>query len=356
MSTVQIDPEAPAVQPAPRPPLWFLRPQPHDRRRHLLAIAAFVVVVALAGPAIGGTSRANQFLVNLWMMYSVAALGFYWIFGLAGRFAFCQTFMMAFGGYLSAWVTREGYPFIAGIGVAMATTAVAAGIVGTLVRKAQHFYFAIATFAVTQVGIIVFARADGFTGPNGQTVGIGAPELFGYVFRRDAEVFWLFLGVLAACLVVGALIERSPMRREAISARDNFTVAHLAGVRANRVHIVLFMIGSALGGLSGAMIGHWQGVMGSDSFGIDLTIGLFLILLLGGSDSMWGPVIGSAVFVALPKLLSDIERFGSIVYGVLLLAVVLALPNGIAESFRQLLKRASRISSASSGRSSDAAG
>jgi branched-chain amino acid transport system permease protein len=326
----------------PREPARAVRP-PDYRRRHFLAILAFVVLVGLIAPQ-AATSRSGQFLVNLWLVYSIAALGFYLVFGLAGRFAFCQTFMMAFGGYTSAWITRgaDGMPFWVGILAAMLVTALVSGVVGALVRKAQHFYFAIATFAVTQIGMIVFQRADGFTGPHGQAVGIKPPELFGVEFVRDNEVFWLFLGVLALCLVLTASIERSPMRREAIAARDNGLVASLSGVGVERVQLVLFMLGSALGGLSGALIGHWQGVIGTESFHIDLAIGIFLMLLLGGINSMWGPLIGAAVFVGLPRVLSGIEEYSSIVYGLMLLAVVLLLPNGIAQAVRGLAARLMR--------------
>jgi branched-chain amino acid transport system permease protein len=325
--TIEVGPEPPAAAAPVRPAAY--------RRRHFPAILVFLVAVAVVGPAIG-TSRSNQFLVNLWLVYSVSALGFYLIFGLAGRFAFCQTFMMAMGGYTSAWVTHGGErPFLLGVAAAIAVTALLAGVIGLLVRRAQHFYFAIATFAVTEIGVIVFQRAEGFTGPNGQTVGIDPPALFGQRFVKDDETFWLFLGILVACLALAACIERSPMRREAIAARENGLVASLSGVAVDRIQLALLMLGSALGGLSGALIGHWQGAIGTDSFGIDLAIGLFLILLLGGIDSIWGPVIGSAVFVALPRLLSDAEQYSSIVYGLILLVVVLALPGGIAAEARR---------------------
>jgi branched-chain amino acid transport system permease protein len=312
---------------------------PDYRNRHFPAIVVFVAVVALAGPAVA-TSRSNQFLVNLWLVYSIAGLGFYLVFGLAGRFAFCQTFMMALGGYTSAWVTRTGggHSFLLGVTAAVVVTALAAAVVGVLVRKAQHFYFAIATFAVTQVGTIVFQQATGFTGANGQAVGIPPASLFGHEFVQDGEVFWLFLGVLTACLLLTACIERSPLRREAIAARENGLVASLGGVGVQRVQLVLFVLGSALGGLSGSLIGHWQGVIGTDSFGIDLSIGIFLMLLLGGIDSIWGALVGAAVYVALPRLLSGIEQYSAIAYGVLLLIVVLAVPGGIAAAARRPIR------------------
>lgn len=309
---------------------------PDYRSRHFPAIVVFAAIVALAGPAIA-TSRSNQFLLNLWLVYSIAGLGFYLVFGLAGRFAFCQTFMMALGGYTSAWVTRSGggHGFLLGVVSAVMVTALAAAVVGVLVRKAQHFYFAIATFAVTQVGTIVFQQATGFTGANGQAVGIPPASLFGHDLVQDSEVFWLFLGVLTACLTLTAFVERSPLRREAVAARENGLVASLAGVGVQRVQLVLFVLGSAMGGLSGSLIGHWQGVISTDSFGIDLSIGIFLMLLLGGIDSLWGALIGAAVYVALPRLLSGVEQYSAIAYGLLLLVVVLAMPGGIAAAARR---------------------
>lgn len=309
--------------------------------RQYLGICAFVVLVALVGPLIGST-RSAQFLVNLWLVYAVAGLGFYWIFGLAGRFAFCQTFMMALGGYVSAFVSRTlgGEAFLLAIAAGTVAAAVVATVLGLAVRKAQHFYFAIATFAVSQIGTAVFTQATSFTGTNGQAVGIPPIEIAGLQLVQDGAIFWFFLAVLTLALLLAVWIERSPMRRNAIAARDNRVVADLAGVRSTRVQVTLFALGSGLGGLAGALVGHWQGVIATDSFGLDLAIGLFLMLLLGGVSSPWGPVIGAAVFVALPHLLSGAEAYGPILYGVLLLVVVLAMPQGIVGGVRQLVGRA----------------
>jgi branched-chain amino acid transport system permease protein len=331
--------EATAVEspaPADRGRAWGLsrhrgvvRPSTYGGHQFLV-VAAFVVLVAFVGPHVA-SSRANQFLVNLWLVYAIAGIGFYWVFALAGRFAFCQTFMMALGGYTSAWVTRSGSgkPFLLGILSAIVVTSLMAFGVGVLVHRSQQLYFAIATLAVTSVGADVFSKWSGFAGRNGTTTAIIPPKLFGHTFLKDKQVFWLFLGCLALVLLLGALIERSPLRREAIAGRDNLLVARLAGVPAGRHQLGLFVLGSAMGGFSGALIGHWTGVVSSNSFGIDLAIGIFLMLFLGGVGSMWGPVLGGAFYVAIPQLLSSIQRYNTIVYGGLLLVVVFALPDGI---------------------------
>lgn len=306
----------------PAPPAW--------ERHQYLAIAVFLVAVGLVIPQVM-TSRAQQFNTNLWLAYAIAGIGFYWMVGLAGRFAFSQVFMMALGGYTSAWVTRSlgDEWFLLGVVVAMVATGLLAFLIAGAVRKAQFFYFAIASMAVTQIGVQVFQKAEAFTGPNGTQSGISPPVLFGRELIQDREIFWLFLAVIGLVLVAGAFLERSPMRRDAVATRDNILVAKVAGVPSTRIQMVLFAMGSALGALSGALIGHWNGVIATDTFGFDLAIGIFLMLYLGGVGSMWGPVLGAAVFVALPQLLSSIQSYYSIVYGLLLLVVILALPDGL---------------------------
>ena len=339
--------ESPAPAPAPRSRPWSLgrrpgvvRPTIYDGHQYVV-VAAFVVFVALVAPHVA-TSRSNQFLVNTWLVYAITGIGFYWIFSLAGRFAFCQTFMMALGGYTSAWVTRTGHgkPFLLGMVAAIAVTAFIAFLIGVMVYRSQELYFAIATLAVTSIGTDVFSKWNGFAGRNGTTTAIIPPRLFGHTFLKDKQVFWLFLGALAIVLVLAVFIERSPLRREAIAGRDNRLVSRLAGVPAGRNQLSLFVLGSAMGGFSGALIGHWTGVVSTDSFGIDLAIGIFLMLFLGGAGSMWGPVLGAAFYVEIPNLLSSIQRYNTIVYGGLLLLVVLALPQGLVGLAQQLLRLA----------------
>jgi branched-chain amino acid transport system permease protein len=325
---------------------------PSYRAQQYRTLLFFFAVVAVLGPRLGGVSRSYQFLVNTWLMYSVAAIGFYWVFSLAGRFAFTQTFMMSVGAYVSAWLTMSGNgkPILLGVLAAMLVGALLALAIFILLRQAQAIYFGIGTLAVTSIGIYVFSRWPAFTGPGGTRIGVPPLEFFGREFTKDTEIFWLFLGVLAITLVIGIWIERSPLRRAAIAGREKPNVASLAGVPVNRHQLALFMLGSAFGALVGALIAHWVGVVAVDTYGIDLGIGLFLMLILGGRQSMWGPVLGAAFYVALPEFIKSISTYQRIVYGVILLAVIMALPFGLVGLFQRVgswLERTTRRSSAS---------
>jgi branched-chain amino acid transport system permease protein len=302
-----------------------------------LVWAVLVVLIALVVPRLFSTTP-NQYLVDVWLVYALAGLGFYWIFGLAGRFAFCQTFMMALGGYLSDWITAHlgADWFVLSMVAAMAATALAALIIGVVLNRSTIFYFAIGTLAVTQVGNVVFNHTTSFSGPNGTVVDVPAPSLFGLTLNSYSQMFWFLLAILAAAALLGVLIERSPLRRDAIAARDNAEVARTIGVPVSRVQLVLFAVGSALGGLSGSLLGAVSGTTSTSSFGIQLAIGIFLMLLIGGVDSVWGPVVGAAFYVAIPQWLSGLAQYQGIVYGALLLVVIILFPQGIVGALRTL--------------------
>jgi branched-chain amino acid transport system permease protein len=308
------------------------------RRHQFPQIVIFLVVVAvLVKSFVHELSTMHN--VNLWLLYSVSAVGFYWIFGVAGRFAFSHTFMMALGAYMSAWVIREGYSPWLGILGAIAVTGVISAAVAAAVHRASEFYFAIATIAVTQVGAIVFLRFESFTGPNGVATGVKPISVFGNTLLLDGDVFWFLLGVLGVVLVLAVLLDRSPLKRRLIAARDNPMVARTAGINVFWLQLMMFVLGSCIAAVSGALIGSWSGVVSNDSFGIDLSVGIFLMVVLGGLGSHWGAVVGAAFYVGVPQVLSGISRYQPIIYGGVLLLTIILVPDGITGALQRLVAK-----------------
>jgi len=314
-------------------------PPVYREHRYLTWVVLFAVI-AVAAPNLV-TGQADQLSLNVWLAYGIAGVGFYWVFGLAGRFAFCQTFMMAMGGYMSAWITLRLGPnwFLVGVLGAMAVTGAIAAVIGLILSRAQDFYFAIGTLAVSEVGTVILTHTTSFSGADGSTVGIAAPEIFGYAFNSYLQMFWLSLAVLAVVVLFAILLERSPVRRHAIAGRENATVARSGGVPVVKVQVMLFAFGSMLGGVSGALLGSINSTVDVNSFGTSLAIGIFLMLFIGGIGSVWGPIVGAAFYVAIPQVLSSLAQYQNIVYGALLLAVIIAFPEGLVGALRILAAR-----------------
>jgi branched-chain amino acid transport system permease protein len=297
-------------------------------------LGIFVVVVFLAKSTIvHGQSGQNSF--NLWLLYSISALGFYLVFGVAGRFAFSQTFMMALGAYLSAWIATHHSVLFAVVASVVLATFISL-VLGLMLVRANEFYFGIATLAIGGIGTIVFQSWTGFAGPSGLRYNIAPLRFNGLVVDTEAKAFWVFLAVLLVVLLTVSFVERSPLRREAIAAREAPMVARTLGIPVARIQLVMFVLGSTLAALSGALYAHWQGVISPTTFGLDLSIGIFLMAILGGLGSMWGVIIGAAFYVFVPQQLQTLSRYQNIVYGGLLLVITIVLPDGLLGVFGRM--------------------
>ncbi len=315
------------------------QPRPVSYRRHQFPqILVFLGLVALLTKTLN-PDLSTMHNINLWLVYSVTAVGFYWIFGIAGRFAFSHTFMMALGAYMSGFVISKGYSPWLGILAAIGLVGVVSAAVAAAVHRANEFYFAIATIAVTQVGSIVFTRFEAFTGPNGVRVGVQPISIFGKTLLLDGDVFWLLLAALGLILLLAVLIDRSPLKRRLIAARDNPMVARTAGINVFWLQLMMFVLGSCVAAVSGALIGSWSGVVSQDSFGLDLSVGIFLMVVLGGLGSHWGAVVGAAFYVGLPQVLSGISKYQPIIYGAVLLLTIILVPDGITGALQRLTAR-----------------
>jgi branched-chain amino acid transport system permease protein len=308
----------------------------YPRSQYGILATAVAILIVLAQVV---TKSSSVNLLNLWVVYSIAGLGFYWIFALGGRFAFSQTFMMALGGYTTAYLDSLGLPFVACVLGAVAVTGLGGVAVGLVLWRTEHFYFALGTLAVAEIGAVVFGRTSTFTGVNGNITGVGYPRIFDYELRTDNEVFWLLAFVLIVVLLLTVWARRSAVSRQLEAVREIPVVARTVGVQVDSWRLRTLVFGSSIGGLSGALITHWQGFIGVDSFGLDLGIGLFLIVILGGLASHWGVLAGAAFYVLVPELLSGLQQYMSVLYGALLLVVILVFPGGLSGLLDKLVPK-----------------
>jgi ABC-type branched-subunit amino acid transport system ATPase component/ABC-type branched-subunit amino acid transport system permease subunit len=343
----------------------------------------FTLALVLVGIALfrqfgpfGASNVGNSDLYNTWLFYGVIVVGFYFVFGVSGQFAFSQAAMAAVGGYTSAWATRDAIlgtdSFIAGLAVGVVVTAIVATAFSFLMRRASEFYFAIGTLGLSSIILEILAQWTDFTNSSGDsTSGINGIRIFGLQISgneikhsklapkgfpspvpKDASeyrVFWVWLAAFAIVMLLAIWLARAPVQREAIAQRDQPAVASTVGVPVFRLRVTMFVLGSAVAGAAGSLFVHWQTFASPDSFGIDLGIGIFVMLILGGIDSRWGPILGAFFYVFIPEWLQggvlgipgpkfsltlqgqvhNAGDFKNIIFGALLVIVMIAYPEGL---------------------------
>ncbi|MBN2622092.1 MAG: branched-chain amino acid ABC transporter permease [Acidimicrobiales bacterium] len=301
-----------------RPPVY--------RRRQLVGVAAAALGVGTLSLVVD--TAFGYGLLHSWLVFSILGLGFYLVFGVSGQFAFSQGAFFGLGAYASVWAS-DGRSFAWGLAAAIVLTAVVALAFSLVVVRSNHFYFAIATLAFSHIALVVFREFEAFTAPGGEIVGIAKPDLFGHTFDTGRSLALFLAAFLVLALLLTALIERSPLRREAMAFRDNRQVAATLGVPVLRLRLGMFVLGSTYAGVAGCLFAHKSGFVSPETFSLELGIDIFLIVLLGGVGSMWGPALGAAFVVWAPEQLRFVGEYRALIYGVLLVVVIVAFPKGL---------------------------
>jgi branched-chain amino acid transport system permease protein len=312
---------------------------PVYRRHQFVGVAIAIAIAAVLAFVVD--SAYSYGLMSSWLTLSIVGLGFYLVFGLGGQFAFSQAAFFGLGAYASAWASKShsfGWGFIA----ALVIGGIVAFVFSLIVFRSNQFYFAIATLAFSQIALVVFREFDAFTATGGEVVNVRKPDLFGYQFDTDLRIVWLLIGALAVALVLVAMIERSPLRREALAVHAHPTVAATLGVPTGRLRLLMFVLGSCFAAAAGSLQAHRTGFISTEGFSVSLAIDIFLLLLLGGVGSMWGPLIGAAFVVVAPEKLRFIGDYRGLVYGALLVVVIVAFPKGLVGVFESIWSRVRR--------------
>ncbi len=323
-----------------------LRP-PVLRRLQLIEIIVVAAVVAIGSSFVHGAVGLG--LIQNWLLLSTVGVGFFLVFGLGGQFAFSQAAFYGIGAYTSAWATRGhigtdghtlmgGQPFIVGFLAAIVVSALVALVFSVVVQRANQFYFAIATLALSYIALDLFQQVTSFAN-GGDVSRVKEASLFGYVFSTPHRQVVLLIGGLAIALLAVSLIERSPMRRELIALRDNPIATSTTGVPVRKLRFVVFVVGSTIAAAAGSLYAHTNGSLSLDTFGLGLGINIFLIVLFGGIGTMWGALFGAAFVVWVPNRLKFVGNHQDLVYGIALVLVMVLFPQGLEGIFRSITGR-----------------
>jgi branched-chain amino acid transport system permease protein len=150
--------------------------------------------------------------------------------------------------------------------------------------------------------------------------------------------------VAAALLIVGGLlwhVSRSPLQRIFDAVREDEDVAGALGINVVHVQLVAFAMGAAIAGVAGALYGHYMLFIAPDHFGILISIFVVLYVILGGTNNMWGPVLGAALMTLLPELVRALAEWRTAFFSLVIILLLLVRPEGLL-AFRTVSTRAPR--------------
>ena len=292
-------------------------------KRLLIGSALVVLLIALV-PTLG-----SKYLVDLSteiMIYVLFALSLNVLVGYSGNITFGHAAYFAIGGYTCAiLLTTYGWPLIISFPAAVLLAGCAAAFVGYFCIKLTDIYFAMLTLAF---GMLIWAIAFKWrpvTGGDDGFVGVDVPAFIGDRF----SFFYFTLVVVGLSVALLWLICHSAFGRTLVAVRENRMRAGFVGVNPRRLRHAAFIVAGTFAGIAGALFGMYNhGVYVESAFWTES--GQVLIMaLLGGLYSFFGPALGAAVLYTLQVGINQYTEYWPIVLGVILLAILMFLPDGL---------------------------
>ena len=197
------------------------------------------------------------------------------------------------------------------------------------------------TGIITLIFSLVFGNlllgAAGVTGGDGGFhIQTGADTFL----RQTIPPYYLMLALVLIFLLTHGLLRRSHIGWAFRALRDDEVAAELAGVNVARYRVIAAVIGAAMLGLAGSLFAFTEGTISPTTYGFaQVDVETMVMLAFGGIGTLFGPVLGAAVFTVINELIQDLGQLRLLVYGALIIALFLWVPRGIIPTLGDLIRR-----------------
>jgi branched-chain amino acid transport system permease protein len=300
-------------------------------RRALAPLAILtMLVIAIAAPQYITIKYYVQ-LILLALIWTIMAHGQNIIQGMAGYVSITQAGLMGVGAYASTLLSiRLDWPVWASMAVAPFVTALFSVFVGYPSLRVKGHYFAIVTLAFNMVIFTVLVNFTTLTRGEAGIPNIKRPESpFGLIdFNDRVAYYYLVLAVAVFMTTLMWLLMRSSIGRILRAIRQNENLASACGVAVWKYKLFAFVASAFYAGAAGALYAHYIGFINPETFGVAQSLDAILAVILGGTGTLFGPVLGAFAVVFLPEYLRIVDGFRLIVYGVLLVVATIFMPRG----------------------------
>ncbi len=278
-------------------------------------------------------------------IYIIFALSYDIVVGYLGMLSLAHPAFYGVGAYTSVLlVMRLKIPFILALAVAGLLALIVALIVGYPALRLSYHSFAIVTLAFTLIMRIVWINWESLTnGPMG-IPGVPRPTLdIPFLAKIPIETltgyyYFILILVILTCLFIYLTIN-SRVGRALLSIRENEVLAETLGVNAFKYRMIAFAIGAFFAGIAGSFTAHYITFVGPEFTDFYYITMLLIMVILGGSGTIHGVVLGAIVFTFVPEYLRITPEFRDVIYGFVLLLTIVFMPGGIGGAINDLMDR-----------------
>jgi len=313
-------------------------------------VARGAVMAALAALVFYVPTQRGNVDVHVYtqaVIYAIIGLSLNVLLGYTGQISLGHQAFVGIGAFTSAYmVSKQGQPFIAGIGMAMVVGGLQALVLGAVSLRITGLYFALVTLAYGTMAEESLFNIQTLTGGSA-----GQPAPKPMWFTTDLRYYYLCLAFLAAVVWVDWRLMKTKGGRALLAVRENPRVAATFGADVKVYTLMAFVVAGVFAGLGGALFAHNDTFVVRDLFNFQLALVFVIMTVIGGLRNRTGVVIGSAFFALVGNFFDKVFSHGLSVPGVkvlpkeyvpivigplLLLFTLTRHPGGVGQQIRPL--------------------
>jgi branched-chain amino acid transport system permease protein len=307
-----------------------------------LAAGTAVVAALCALPAVAPTYYLH--LLTLTFCYGIMAMSLDLLVGYTGLGSLGHAAYFGVAGYVvGVLATTHAWGFWPAAAAGVLAAAFTAALFGLLAIRATGPYFLIITLALGQVVWGLAYRWVSVTGGDNGLRGIARPVLAAGISMGRIQVFYYFaMALTLVAALVMHLIVTSPFGLSLRGIRESESRMRVLGYNVFLHKYLVFILAGTFCGLAGVLYAYYNGFVSPADVHLVASANALLMVILGGSGTLFGPLVGSALLVFLQNMLSGITQRWLTILGAILVLAVMYAPRGVVGAARTLLARGSR--------------
>jgi len=279
-----------------------------------------------------------QNIAVLFCINAILALTLNFIMGYAGIFSLAHAIFFGVGAYATAYIAMHASDsLLLCMAASAAISAVLSMALALPALRVRGEYFVAASLGLQVIGVTIFSEWKSITGGLGGMIGIPRPKLWGYTFNDDTAFLMLALVVLGIVVGITALLVRGSFGRSLMAIRDSESAAQTYGKHVNAVKTLSVAVAAGLAGVAGSLYAFYISFINVESFVLETSILLMAMVIIGGTGTLFGPIVGAALLMSLPAALTylpflpptELGSIQQIIYGLAMVLLMMFRPGGL---------------------------
>jgi branched-chain amino acid transport system permease protein len=306
----------------------------------LWLMCLFVLLIGCIGSAAGFVPTYYIGLMTEILIQALFVMSLDLLVGYTGLDSLGHAAFFGLSAYVGALLSLAGFEnILLLLGAAVLGAALLGALFGVIALRATGPYFLIITLALGYLPAALAMRWRGLTGGDDGLSILSRPSLFGMSLDDPNRYLWFVATIVVLCAMLMVAIGRSSFGYGLRGIKESPSRMEALGYRVWIYQYICFVIAAAFAGVAGTLYAFYDNFVSPDDFGLVRSAEGLIAVIFGGPGTLVGPAIGALIIVLLRYLVGAVTQHWDLVLGLIYIAVVLLIPNGLAFVLDNLIAR-----------------